>query len=129
MSTQEHSVGPLYLATEEAVRHWFWPHMGEVSEMCEPYRTGKVLILPTGTNKLVAIGFWTRDIYDDVLDFPNRWPDWMQSYEPDDDDIDPTWVKGAKFRPVADGDEWGLKDLNEHIAQENEARGTDESER
>jgi hypothetical protein len=128
VSTQEYSVGPLYLATEEAVSRFFRPHMAEITEMCEPYRTGKAIILPTGFHKLIAAGFWTRDIYDDiVLDFPNQWPDWMQSYEPDEDDTDPRWVSGAKFRPTSDGDEWGLKDLNDHIAKEAETRGTEES--
>lgn len=89
--------------------------------MCEPYRTGRVLVLPTGTNKLIAIGFWTRDIYDDVLEFPNRWPDWMQSYEPDDDDQDPIWVKGAKFKPRALTED----ELNE--TEETKARGVEES--
>jgi hypothetical protein len=127
MTIDEVSIGPLYFAREDSMAKWFRPHVADVMEMCEPYRTGKVLVLPTGFNKLLAIGIWTRDINDDVLDWPNRWPEWMQSYEPDEDENDPLWVKGAKFHPVADGDEWGLQDLNEHIEKENEARGTEES--
>jgi hypothetical protein len=121
VTTQEHSVGPLYLATEEANSRIFWPHFAEVAEMCEPYRTGKVLVLPTGTHKLLAIGFWTRDIYDDVAEFPNRWPEWMQSYESDVDAIDPSWVKGARFQPRAMTE----KELNE-TERPQKARGVDE---
>jgi hypothetical protein len=124
VSTDEISVGPLYFATEESVQKWFWPHKAQIAEMCEPYRTGTAIILPTGTLHLLAVGIWTRDIYDDVIEFPNRWPDWMQSYEPDEDDGEiPSWVKGGgRFKPRPYTEE----ELNA-LEKEEDTRGVEES--
>lgn len=119
MSTNEYSVGPLYLATEESNQKWFRPHLAEIVEMCEPYRTGKAVILPTGWFKLLAVGFWTRDIYDDVIeDFSKAgWPDWMQHWEVDEEAPRAKWLQG---RPLT-------KDELDALTTEEDPRGVEES--
>jgi hypothetical protein len=101
VSVNEFSLGPVYAAQGESIQKWFWPHVAQIVEMCEPYRTGKALILPTGCFRLVAVGIWTRDIYEDVIeDFPRGgWPDWMQSWDVEPE-LKPKWLKGLNLNAV-----------------------------
>ena len=116
MSTDEVSIGPVYVAAPPVTRRFFRPQVVEIVEMCEPWRTGKAFILPLVASRALVIGIWTRDIQDDIaVDFPDEWPDFMMSWESEDNEPSPKWLKGA----------W-LKDWN--ATEEEEATGgTEES--
>lgn len=104
MSINEFSVGPLYIAFDRATKRWFPPHTAEITEMCEPWRIGKAAILPTGLYWLLAIGFWHRDIYDDIVeDFAG--PNWIQVFAATTDEIR-EWSRGS----VEEEDETGGTD-------------------
>lgn len=98
MTTHEKSIGLLYFATEKANRRLFFPVVGDVTEMSEPWRRGKALIFPTGTYNVVAIGWWTRDIQDDIAqDFAEGdWPEWMSSWEAEETENIPGWMNGHR---------------------------------
>lgn len=97
MTTQEHSWGPFYIAKEEAIRRFFRPGIGTITEMCEPWRSGKALCFPTFTGKILALGLWTRDIQDDIAaDFAGEWPEWMTSWEAEETENIPGWMNGHR---------------------------------
>jgi hypothetical protein len=98
VTTHEKSLGPLYFAIEKANRRLFFPVVGQVTEMSEPWRRGKALVFPTGTFNVLAIGWWTQDIQDDIAqDFAEgNWPDWMSSWEAEDTETLPGWMQGRR---------------------------------
>ena len=122
MTVRERSAGPLYFATEKTIKRLFKPHYVGIVEMCSPWRAGWAIALPTGTMRMLVIGHWTRTIEDEMeVDFPNEWPDFMQSWDIDDTELNPPWViGGGKLKP---------RMVTNETEEEAGPRGVEESER
>ena len=120
MRINEASLGPVYLASDDSIQKWFWPHVAAIHEMCEPYRRGRAVILPTGKLRFLALGIWTRSFEEDIdVDFPNDWADWMQSWDTDFDNESPEWISGGgKLKPR----------VKDEVEKEADASGVEEPE-
>lgn len=102
MSIHETSLGPLYFALPEVNKRIFRPTVGDVTEMCAPWRRGKVLVLCTGFKTALAFGLWASDINDDIVkDFAN--PAWMKLLGDDASDIS-KWSSGAETAQDRNGE-------------------------
>ena len=93
MAIKERSIGPLYLAKVPINIKRCPVHKAQVVEMVAPWRTGSTLVFPCWPFTAIAIGLWTRNIDDDIVeDFVND--QWLA----------PKWLK----TPVNDISDWGV---------------------
>lgn len=61
MAVNDHSLGPVYFARYRLPRRWTRPFIGGITQMIEPWRKGKALILPSGPfRSALAFGWWRK---------------------------------------------------------------------
>jgi hypothetical protein len=117
MALDNRSLGPFYFSRPPVTRRVFRPSIGDIVEMCEPWRRGKAVVLCTGFHKGIALGWWIRDINDDIVeDFAA--PAWMKLLDASTDDIS-EWDNGAETeegpRPTGEPEQRGTPAAGEEV--------------
>jgi hypothetical protein len=105
MAIDNREWGPFYWARVPVERRLFRPAIGDITEVCDPWRRGKAVVLCTGFYKAVAVGLWTRSIHKDIaFDFGEGLPDWLSHFDYDDDTYgdpaNPKFIKPLKREDI-----------------------------
>jgi hypothetical protein len=75
MAVDELSIGPLYLAPLKVIKSYVKPHFVEITQMHEPWRAGRALLVSYARRRAFAVGIWRKTDWtesDGILD-DERW--------------------------------------------------------
>ena len=106
-------MGPFYLASAPVTVQRVPIHSVNIVEITRPWRSGKALVFPWGRYNAAIVGWWTRNIDQDV----------------EEDFQDDVWIKPQWLTtPVEDISSWKIDDEVWEFEDEESEEETPESE-